>query len=205
VTTILQDDFEGTAGTSEFPKWTEVHQEGDASATISTDMANTGNCSGRLSATTSDSSMVYIRKDLGGAKTDVWASGWFNVTEAGVDGNDVPYLRFFDGPNRIVDVFRQNEGGDAWLRTANPDPNNPWDYVQLGAMMPLDTWHQVMLHVAPNGATSTIEVWIDGIRLYHNTLYDLFAATQLTTVQLGAEHYQQEMIEYVDDVCIGAN
>ena len=73
--------------------------------------------------------------------------------------------------------------------------------------MPLGTWHQVTLHVAPNGAASTIQVWIDDnvTPVYSNTHYNLHTTTQLTTVLLGAEHESQEMVEYFDDVCIGAS
>ena len=32
---------------------------------------------------------------------------------AGQPGSNVPYLRFFDGPDRIVDVYRLNDSGEA--------------------------------------------------------------------------------------------
>ena len=196
----MADNFESNT----FAAWTEVDQEGDASATISTTLSHSGNCAGKLVVTTSPTSMAYIRKDLGGNKTEVWASGWFDVPQAGVVGNDVPYLRFFDGVDRIVDVFRQNSGGGAWLRTA--DGSGSWNYQDLHTPMPVDTtWHQVTLHVAPNGATSTIDVWIDGSSVYSSTTFDLHTTVHLSMVQLGAEHVSQQMVEYFDDICIGAS
>jgi hypothetical protein len=71
--------------------------------------------------------------------------------------------------------------------------------------MPLNTWHQVILHVVPNGSASTVQVWIDAVLVYSNTAYNLHTTTHLTTVLLGAEHFQQQMVEYFDDVCIGAS
>jgi hypothetical protein len=153
---------------------------------------------------TSTTSLAYISNALGGTpKTDVWASGWFDVTQEGVAINDVPYLRFFDGANRIADVFRKNGTGDSWLRTTNG--SGSWNYADLNTVINLNTWHQVTLHVAPAGATSTIEVWIDGSLVSPlSATYNLYT-TQLTAVHLGAEHVSQKAVEYFDDVTIGAS
>jgi hypothetical protein len=197
VPSILQDNFEAsTIG----PQWS-VDQEGGGTVAISTTTAHTGLCAGRFTVSTSSTSRAYISEDLGGSKTDLWASGWFDVAQAGQPGNNVPYLRFFDGSNRVADVFRQNDGGDAWLRTA--DGSGGWSYVKLNLLMPLNSWHQVTLHVAPNGTTSTVQVWIDGVSAYTSTAYYLPTA-QLTTVLLGSEHVSQQAVEYFDDVTIGA-
>jgi hypothetical protein len=51
--------------------------------------------------------------------------------------------------------------------------------------------------VAPNGATSTIQVWIDGHLVSPSTTFNLYSTTHLTLVLLGAE--------YFDDVTIGAS
>jgi hypothetical protein len=216
ITSILQDNFEEGPGQIGSP-WTVVDQEGDATAVISTAQAHTGTCAGLFTVTTSSGSRAYISKDLGGSKTDVWASGWFYVDQAGAAGSNVPYLRFFDGPDlqndRIVSVFRSNDDGKAWLGTADANGDGGFAYVALYVPIPLDTWHQVILHVVPNGAASTIQVWIDpgpsgyaGTPTYTNASYALpTTATQLTTVLLGNEKVEQQMVEYFDDVTIGTN
>jgi hypothetical protein len=99
-------------------------------------------------------------------------------------------------------VYRQNVTGDAWLRTA--DGSGGWSYVKLNSLMPLNTWHQVTLRVAPNGTVSTVQIWVDGVLKFSNATYDLHTTTQLTTVLLGSEHVSQQAVEYFDDVCIGA-
>jgi hypothetical protein len=48
-------------------------------------------------------------------------------------------------------------------------------------------------------------VWIDGTSVYTSTAYNLHTTTQLTTVQLGNEFVSQQMVEYFDDVTIGAS
>jgi hypothetical protein len=141
--------------------------------------------------------VANISNTLGGtAKTNVWASGWFYVTQEGLVGGNVPYLRFFDGSTRIVGVYRQT-GGEAWLLAGTT-------YVNLSTPMALNTWHQVTVHVAPAEADSTVEVWIDGAPVYSSITTALTTA-QITKVQLGNEVAAQNGSEYFDDVAIGAN
>jgi hypothetical protein len=198
---LLADNFESNT----FAAWTEVDQEGDASATISTVLSVSGNCAGKLVVTTAGTSRAFITKDLGGNKTDVWASGSFNVTQEGLAGSNVPYLRFFDGAGRIVEVMRSNDDQKAWLGVT--DGIGGRTYIPLNILMPLNEWHQVTLHAAPNaagGATSTVQVWIDGSSVYSQVNVDVHT-TKLTKVQLGNEFVSQQMIEYFDDITIGAS
>ena len=44
---------------------------------------------------------------------------WFNITTAGVAGNDVPYFRFFFDTTRFVDIYRYNSNGQLWLRVTS--------------------------------------------------------------------------------------
>jgi hypothetical protein len=213
VTTLLADNFETT-----FAAWTLVDQEGDATATISSEQSHSGNCAAKISVTTAGDSRAYITKDLGGNKTNVWATGWFYVAAAGPDPSDnAPYLRFFNGSvldnptsHRIVDVFRSNTDGSAWLGVPL-DGLGGQDFIDLNTVLAIGTWHQVTLHVAPGSVagtpTSTVQVWIDNnvTPIYTSTTTNLFTTTSLTTVLLGNEHVSQQMTEYFDDVCIGAS
>jgi hypothetical protein len=196
VATILQDNFE-----TDLAKWT-VYQTGDGSASVSTDMSHTGNCAGRLSISSAAGSSAYISKDLGGEKTDVWATGWFNVTQAGAALNNVPLLRFFEGTDRVVEVIRSNDDDSAWVGILSTGGRH---YEPTYALLTLDTWHQVTLHVIPNTTTTTIQVWIDGNSVYSTTTADLVLATHIARVQIGPEFDSQQGIEYFDDVVIGAN
>jgi hypothetical protein len=207
---ILADNFEEGPGSIGSP-WTAIAQEGDATATISTAQANTGSCAGKFTVSTSATSRAYISKDLGGSKTDVWASGSFYVATEGVANSNVAYLRIFDSGNRIADVYRQNITGNAWLRVTDAANvvDGGYDFIQLSTpVIPLNAWRQVILHIAPAGTAnttaSTIQVWIDGTSVYSSTSYSL-PTTHLTTVQLGNEFVAQQAVEYFDDVTIGAS
>jgi len=199
VPVILTDNFEAATIN---PAWSVVDQEGDGTAAISTTSAHTGLCAGKFSVSAAVTSRAYITKSLGSSKTDVWASGWFDVAQEGVALSNVPYLRFFDGATRIVDVYRQNSSGDVWLRTAG---TSGWVYASLLPAVALNSWHQVAVHVIPSGAASTVQVWIDGVSVLASTTIDLHATVQLTTVQLGNELLSQQMVEYFDDVVVGGN
>jgi hypothetical protein len=189
----VADNFEASTFGSD---WI-VTAGGDGTATISTALHHTGTCAGLFTESANPGSIANIYNNLGGtAKTNVWASGWFYVTQEGAAGQNVPFLRFFDGANRIVGVYRQT-GGAAWLLAGTSG------YSDLSTVIDLNTWHQVTVHVAPAGAASTIEVWIDSVSVYSNTTS--LATSQLTKVQLGNEVSDQSGTEYFDDVTIGAN
>jgi hypothetical protein len=133
-----------------------------------------------------------------GTKT-VYADGWFNITAAGVSGNNVPYLRFFSGTTRIADTYRYNSNGQMWLRVTSP---TGFVYTKLtSGSVSLSAWHRVGMRVTTNGSKSTVQVWLDGALKYSSSAVNINATT-LSKVQLGAEHNRQKGDEYIDDVTI---
>ena len=131
--------------------------------------------------------------------TGATADGWFRVDAEGASGSNVGFFRFFDGSNRIADVYRQNGSGELWFRTTNVGGN--FVYTSLGLTAPLGRWTHVGLHVVAAGSASTIEVWIDDTRRYANTHFWL-PTSRLTTLLLGSEHMMQAMDLRIDDVTL---
>ncbi|MFC0458634.1 PKD domain-containing protein [Arthrobacter liuii] len=150
---------------------------------------------------TADSgSLANFSTALPAATQQVYADGWFNITVEGVSGNNVPYFRFFDGNTRYVDIYRDNASGLLWLRVLAPD--GTYNSTRLmSSTVALNSWHHVATHFIPNGATSTVEVWVDGAQVYSNSQVNI-TATAVTRVQNGAEHYQQMGDEYIDDLIV---
>jgi hypothetical protein len=133
-----------------------------------------------------------------GTKT-VYADGWFNITTAGVSGNNVPYFRFFSGTTRIADTYRYNNNGQMWLRVTSP---SGFVYTKLTTgSVSMNAWHRVAMRVTTNGSKSTVQVWLDGALKYSSSAVNI-NATSLTKVQLGAEHSRQKGDEFIDDVTI---
>ncbi|MCH6470352.1 PKD domain-containing protein [Sinomonas terrae] len=113
----------------------------------------------------------------------------------------MPYFRFFSGATRFVDVYRDNTTGKLWLRSLQPG-GTTYTYTALGtAVVALNSWHQLAMHVIPNGATTTVEVWFDGASVYSSSTVNT-AATSVTSVMNGAEHVGQMEDTYIDDLIV---
>ena len=174
---------------------------GTGTASVTSPLAKTGTCSAKLHVTTDSGSLANLSTPAlaSGTKT-VYADGWFDITKAGVDGNDVPYFRFFSGSTRVADVYRYNSNGQLWLRVTAP--NGTFVYTKLIAgSISLSAWHRVVMRVTSNGSRSTVQVWFDGVLKYSSSAVNM-AGTGLSKVQMGAEHTRQMGDCYIDNVVI---
>jgi hypothetical protein len=176
-----------------------VTMEGDATVRVQWPDAHTGNCAGRFQISSASTSRANITRGLPAGATEGVADGWFRVDGQGASNSNVGFFRFFDGSNRIADVYRQNVSGGAWLRTRDSKGN--FVFTSLGTDLSLGRWYHVRFHVMANGASSTIEVWIDGVqRLSTNSMW--LPTNRLTTLLLGSEHVSQVMDLRFDDVVL---
>ncbi len=194
-TTVIADNFE-SGSLSPFI----VHTAGTGAATVSSAAARSGACAAYLHVTSDVGSLAYFSYPLPAGTQAVYADGWFDIAQAGVAGNDVPYFRFLSGSTRIADIYRYNSNGQLWLRTATP--TGGFVYTRLPApTIGLNAWHHAVMHVVPSGAATTIQVWFDGQLVYSNNQVSTGAST-LSAVQLGAEHNSQMGDSYSDDVIV---
>ncbi|WP_423184568.1 hypothetical protein [Arthrobacter sp. NyZ413] len=193
-TTVVANNFE--SGTlSGFT----VNTGTTGTATIDNTQAHTGTCSAHLHVTTDPGSLANLVTTLPANSNDVYADAWFNITTAGVAGNDVPYFRFFFDTTRFVDIYRYNSNGQLWLRVTS---STGFNYTELvPGSIPLSAWKHVGMHVIANGAASTVEVWLDGTSVFSSNQV-VTTATSVSAVQLGAEHLTQMGDEYIDDLVI---
>ncbi|MFF2316122.1 hypothetical protein ACFVTE_07605 [Arthrobacter sp. NPDC058097] len=170
-------------------------------ATVSTSQHFSGTCAAKLHVTSDSGSLAKLSVSLGStAAKRANADGRFNITTAGLAGNDVPYLRFFSNGTRIADIYRYNSNGQLWLRVTAP--NGTFSYTKLkSSSIPLSTWHRAQMEVTADGSASTIKVWFDGVLEFSSSAVNL-GVTSLTHVQLGAEHSRQMGDEYIDSVIV---
>jgi len=193
-TVLVNDTFESG---SLVPPFTPT-AKGTGIATVSKAAAETGACSAYLHVTNDSGSLANIAYPLPSSTKGYYADGWFDITVAGVSGNDVPYFRWFSGANRIADIYRYNNNGQLWLRVTAP--SGAFVYTELVAgNISLNVWHHVQMHIIPNGNATTIGVWFDGKSVYSSSTVST-SATSLSTVQLGAEHYRQMGDSFIDNV-----
>jgi PKD repeat protein len=177
-----------------------VQTGGDGTASVSSAQAHDGACSAYLHVTSNSGSLANFSTALPSGTQEVYADGWFNITTAGLSGNDVPYFRFFSGSTRFVDVYRYNSNGQLWLRVLAP--NGTFVYTRLiASTITLSAWHRVAMHVIPNGGATTVEVWFDGTQVYSSSQVSTVASS-VTRVQNGSEHNQQMGDEYIDGLII---
>jgi hypothetical protein len=191
-TTVIADNFESF----NLNKWTGTGVSGDATATVDTSAAKTGNCGALLHVTTNASSRAYLNKTLGGT-AEIWADGWFNVKAEGLSGNNVPFWRLFDSAgNRLVDVYRTNIAGALYMRL--PNGSGGVVFTSLGRTVALNTWHEIKIHVA--AGSGTVQVWYDGTQVANQTGKPI--GSSYASIQIGAEHYAQAGDLAADDVIV---
>ncbi len=173
--TIFSDGFES----GDFTAWSTVQTGGDGKAVVQSAFAHTGTLAAQFTETATSGSKAYARKTFASEQLDVTASGDFYVVSEGASGGNVPIFRYFDASStRILSVYRQNAtsgaigigfGSSHFLTTSK---------------LPLNTWGTISVHAVINGASSTIEVRVNGNLIYQTSSASLGTAG-VSTVQLG--------------------
>lgn len=192
---LLADGFE----CGDLSQWT-VRRTGDGEATVGQGPAHGGDHAAVMQVSDESPSMANLSRQMPAGTSAVSADGWFEVTEPGPDGNDVPYFRFFDGSRRVADVYRYNSTGQLWLRITSPDGSHRYTRLTTYSV-DLDTWHRLQVRVVADGDTSVIKVWLDGVSVYASDSLAL-NTTAITSVMLGSEHYPQARTQSIDDVIL---
>jgi Concanavalin A-like lectin/glucanases superfamily len=179
-----------------------VNTSGSGKARVSDELGYTGGCSALLQVSADPKSLANLSHALPSGTKSAYADGWFNIAQAGLKGNNVPYFRFFSGGTRVADVYRLNSNGQLWLRVTSTSGDFVYTRLTPGPIS-LNAWHRVTMHVAPNGNATTIRVWFDGVLRYASNSNST-GATSLSRAQIGAEHKRQMGVSYIDDVVIKA-
>ncbi|MEW1819446.1 S-layer homology domain-containing protein [Arthrobacter sp. NPDC080031] len=192
--TVVADNFESESLSSY-----GVVTQGTGTAAVSSTLAHDGACSAYLHATIDSGSISNMSVPLPAGATHAYAAGWFNITTAGVAGNDVPYFRFFSGATRIMDIFRYNSTANFVLRVTAPD--GTFTYTTMVSTVALNSWHHIAIDVHANGSATAAQVWFDDKSVYSSTTLNV-AATSLSSVMLGSEHPTQQADIYVDDLIV---
>ncbi len=197
---VLADNFE----TNDFSKWTAVTQLGDATATVQAAIYNSPACAARISVTGNSGSEANVVKKLPAAVSEVWASGWFDITrEGGASNNNVPTLRFFNGGTRLFDVSRQNGSGDLFVRWPT---GSGYTIIGVGHIA-VGQKFALKIHLVVNAAQSQVQVWQDGTKLFDRSnsttgFINLGSNTSMNVLQLGAEHVMQDGDMIADDIVL---
>ena len=156
-------------------------------------IVRTGAYSARLKAGTTTGSKAYARKTFT-AVGDLTASGSFNLQAQGASGGNVPLLRLFDAAGtRLASLFRQNASADQLY------VQHSGAYHTVNGKLPLATWTNLVLRLKVAGTASTVEVFLNGTRVYQTATASLGTAG-VATVQIGNDTAAQAFDVVVDDV-----
>jgi hypothetical protein len=189
--TILSDGFESGGLAS----WTA--RAGTSGITeVQSSVVKAGSYAARLEATSAGGSYAYIRGSLGAPRTVLTATADLRLATEGPTGANVPLVRLFDATgNRAVNVFRQNQAGNRVYVVYNGVT------FQTTGTMVLNTWTAVGVRVVVAGASSTVQVTINGTSVYSTTSANL-GTSGLTTIQYGNDTRKQPFQLFVDNVLV---
>jgi hypothetical protein len=156
----------------------------------------TGAYAARLQASSGGGSYAYIRGSLGAPRTVLTATADLRLATEGAAGANVPLVRLFDASgNRVLNVYRQNQSSNRVFVVYNGVT------FQTTGTLPLNTWASVGVRVVVAGASSTVEVTINGTSVYSTTSANL-GTNGLTTIQYGNDTRKQAFQLFVDNVLV---
>src|SRR6266508_3497812 len=187
---IFSDGFES----GDFSAWSQVQTTGGGTAVVQSAIVRTGSLAARLAESSTAGSRAYVRKTFGSAQQDLTASGDFQGLQQGATGGNVPFFRFYDASSvRLVSVYRQNgTSGSIGLGYGG-------SYFSTSGSRPLNTWATIALHVITNGASSTVEVSLNGSLIYQTGSASLGTAG-VSTLQIGNDTAAQAFTIVADTI-----
>src|SRR6266576_3979059 len=189
--TLFADGFES----GDFSAWTLVKTGGDGSATVQSSIVKSGSYAARLSETSTSGSLAYVRKTLASPQVDLTVSGDFQVLQEGASGGNVPFIRLFTGGGtRIINLYRQNA-------TSKIQVGYGGGNFASSAPLALNTWANLQLHVIIAGATSTVEVRLNGSLVYSTASANL-GTTAAAILQIGNETAAQTFTLVADNIAV---
>jgi hypothetical protein len=122
------------------------------------------------------------------------ATADLQLATEGAAGGNVPLVRLFDASgNRVVNVYRQNQSSNRVFVVYNGIT------FQTTGTMSLNTWTTVGVRVVVNGASSTVQVTLNGTTVHASSTANL-GTNGITTVQYGNDTRKQEFQLFVDNV-----
>ncbi len=186
---IFSDGFES----GNFSAWTLVKTGGDGSAVVESSIVKTGSYAAELSESSTSGSKAYVRETFATAQQDLTATGDFQVLQQGASGGNVPFFRFFtSGGTRIISLYRQNVNGKIQVGYGGAS------FASTGTLA-LSTWANLQLHVIIAGATSTVQVLLNGTLIYQTTSANL-GTSNVSTMQIGNDTAAQAGTIVADNI-----
>jgi Purple acid Phosphatase, N-terminal domain/Calcineurin-like phosphoesterase len=144
---------------------------------------------------TSTGSATYARKTLPGSYNELWAQAWVYVVSHSTSG---AFFGFRASSGSSIAYVYVNSSGKLSLRN---DVGNVTTYSTTA--MPTGGWHLVSLHAKVNGASSSLDVSLDGTQVPDLTLTGQNLGTNpIAMLQLGDNVTGRTYDIALDDVAV---
>jgi hypothetical protein len=173
-----------------------VAAQGGGTATVQSSLKKTGTYAASFVSNGSGSAYAYARKSLASARAGLTASGDFIVTQEGPSGGNVPFIRLYTSSGaRLVSLYRQNQASNRIF------VSYAGTYNLTTGTLALNTWGKLSLRVLVNGASSTVEVRLNGTVVYTTANANLGSAG-VVNVQIGNETASQVYGVTADNITV---
>jgi hypothetical protein len=185
---LFSDDFE--SGT--FSSWTLTKTGGDGTASVQTSVVKSGSDAAAFTESSTSGSLAYVRKTLASDQAEITVNADVQVFAEGTSSQNVPLLRLFNASGtRLLSLYRQSQSGNKVYVGFNGVNS------LTTGLLPLATWANVRVHVIAGSGGGTVEVFLNGTKVYASTAATIAA---IRTIQFGNDTAAQPLGLYVDNV-----
>jgi hypothetical protein len=178
---VFQDGFES----GNLSAWTTY-----SGLTMQGGVVHTGNFAAEGNTT---NGATYAKKVLASTYTDAYARTYFNLVSF---ASQVNLLRFRTSTDGSIAYLGVSTTGKLLLRNdAGAVTVNSATGVSAGS-----GWHALEFHAVINGAASTTEVWLDGVKVNDLSVTTNLGSTAIGRVQIGEVNTGRTYDVVFDDV-----
>jgi len=164
-TTLFSDGFES----GNLSAWT-----GSTGFVAQQQVVNSGSWAGRATSTGSSS---YAYTSLATPAADMSYDGQIEVVSQGTSSTSLVRFRTSSGA-AILSILRRSDGALLYY-------NEVTGTTTVGPVMTAGAWHHLQVHVAVNGTSSQIGVWLDGASIATLTKTDSLGTTAVGRIYVG--------------------
>jgi chitodextrinase len=183
---VFSDGFES----GDLSSWTTV-----SGLSVQNAVAHTGTHAARE---TSTGTATYAYKVLPTSAGELWAQGWVNVASRSTSANLFGF-RTSSGAS-IINLYVDTNGRISLRNNIGSVTTNST------TVMPLGSWHRLVLHAVVNGTASSVDVTLDGAPVPGLTLTGQdFGTSLISKLQLGETATGRTYDIVLDDVAVSTN
>lgn len=180
---VFSDTFE----TGNLSKWTSV-----SGLTVQQAERFAGSWAAMGTSTANGGRSAY--RTLSPRLNDVWVTARVKIVSQGANNLDLFKLK-----NGSASIYTFGVGSTQRIISRNSTSNISH---KSTTAISKGVWHQIQVHVTINGASSAVEVWLDGARVNDVSLPDNFGTTGSDRFQLGDANSSRTFSVAFDDVSL---